>query len=171
MVPLLLPLIGLRFLIVFVVIGKLHQSRFDMPFHFCIDELLAIMILIPYVGIYFGKIHTWYHTKFGHKCHDHECHETHVIHPGLEEVNLEPEQDGEIPVHLTDEDVVDAFAGWQLTHKGFVAGIVFCNPVSETELLSFFNEEDAPRLKEAIQAGLSDGTLKLEGTKLVFGEL
>ena len=35
-----------------------------MPFHFCIDELIAIMAMIPFIGIFFRKIHDWWHTKF-----------------------------------------------------------------------------------------------------------
>ncbi len=38
-----------------------------MPFHFCADELLAIMALIPIVGALFKRAHVWYHAKVKHK--------------------------------------------------------------------------------------------------------
>jgi len=41
-----------------------------MPFHFCIDEAMMIMAMIPFIGIYFKKLHLWYHTKVKHRSHD-----------------------------------------------------------------------------------------------------
>lgn len=51
-----------------------------MPFHFCTDELLAILALIPFIGIFFGKLHTWWHKHFHHKCHEKDCSAEHVEH-------------------------------------------------------------------------------------------
>lgn len=51
-----------------------------MPFHFCADEMLMIMSMIPVIGLGFRRIHTWYHIKFGHKCHEEACDNTHVDH-------------------------------------------------------------------------------------------
>ena len=42
-----------------------------MP-HFCQDELLMLMAAIPIIGMYFNKIHLWYHNKFKH--HSHKDH-------------------------------------------------------------------------------------------------
>lgn len=39
-----------------------------MP-HFCADELFMIMAMLPFIGNFFRKIHTWYHTKFKHHHH------------------------------------------------------------------------------------------------------
>lgn len=50
-----------------------------MP-HFCIDELYMLLSLIPFIGFYFRKLHTAYHMKFGHKCHEKTCSDTHVEH-------------------------------------------------------------------------------------------
>lgn len=41
-----------------------------MPFHFCLDELLMITAMFPFIGTIFHKIHVWYHLKFEH--HDHK---------------------------------------------------------------------------------------------------
>lgn len=51
-----------------------------MPFHFCTDELIAIIAMLPFIGYYFNKLHTWYHLKFKHKCHEISCQSTHVKH-------------------------------------------------------------------------------------------
>lgn len=51
-----------------------------MPFHFCADELFMLMAMIPFIGIFFRKVHAWWHTKFGHKCHEKACPDTHVEH-------------------------------------------------------------------------------------------
>lgn len=51
-----------------------------MPFHFCADELFMLMAMIPFIGIFFRKVHAWWHAKFNHKCHEKSCHDNHVDH-------------------------------------------------------------------------------------------
>jgi hypothetical protein len=130
-----------------------------MPFHFCADELFAIMMMIPFIGIFFRKLHTWYHTKYGHKCHEKECLEIHAEH--VEEV--------EIPVTLEEETTNT----WHITTKGLVAGCVLSNePISEEDLLKSFVSEDIDRLKEALENCLSEGIIiRREDGKLIFGNL
>jgi hypothetical protein len=53
-----------------------------MPFHFCADELLAILAMILFIGIMFRKLHAWWHSKFHHVCHEKHCDETHAEHEG-----------------------------------------------------------------------------------------
>lgn len=138
-----------------------------MPFHFCIDELLAIMMLFPFIGMWAAKVHTWYHIKFGHKCHDKTCNDTHVVHS-----DPEPISDPDIPVSFTEEEVADPFSDWRSTHRGFVAGYVLANgPITETDLLAKFATDDTYHLKVAIKGALTDGSLRLEDEKLVFGQL
>lgn len=48
--------------------------------HWCMDETLAVLALIPFIGIFFGRIHAWWHKHFHHKCHEETCHEEHVEH-------------------------------------------------------------------------------------------
>jgi hypothetical protein len=50
-----------------------------MP-HICADEILMIMMMIPFIGYFFNKIHVWYHEKINHKCHTEGCNETHAEH-------------------------------------------------------------------------------------------
>lgn len=49
--------------------------------HWCMDETLAVLALIPIIGIFFRKLHTWWHSRTHHKCHEPHCHEEHVNHP------------------------------------------------------------------------------------------
>ena len=51
-----------------------------MPFHFCYDELLMIMIMLPFIGAFFKKVHAWYHAKNHHKCHHDGCNKEHIEH-------------------------------------------------------------------------------------------
>jgi len=48
--------------------------------HWCADETFALLALLPFVGIYFYRLHAWYHKKFNHKCHTHNCNEHHIEH-------------------------------------------------------------------------------------------
>jgi hypothetical protein len=78
-----------------------------MPFHFCADELFAILAMLPFIGIFFKKIHTWYHKNSLHKCHEEKCHDTHVEHINEEECPQHPlmqiEDWDEVPVELIKE--------------------------------------------------------------------
>jgi hypothetical protein len=48
--------------------------------HWCMDETLAVLAMIPFIGIFFGKMHTWWHKHFHHKCHEDGCKAEHVEH-------------------------------------------------------------------------------------------
>jgi hypothetical protein len=48
--------------------------------HFCSDEALAISTSIPIIGVFFRKLHKWYHSKTHHKCHEKDCQAEHVEH-------------------------------------------------------------------------------------------
>jgi hypothetical protein len=49
--------------------------------HWCMDETLAVLAMIPFIGYFFRKIHAWYHAKMGHVCHEKHCEDKHVDHP------------------------------------------------------------------------------------------
>jgi hypothetical protein len=44
------------------------------------DEIIAFMAMLPFIGIFFRRIHTWLHGKLNHKCHEKTCDDTHVEH-------------------------------------------------------------------------------------------
>lgn len=48
--------------------------------HWCMDETLAVLAMIPFIGYFFRKLHAWYHIKMGHTCHEKHCDDTHVEH-------------------------------------------------------------------------------------------
>jgi len=45
------------------------------------DETLAVLAMIPFIGYFFRKLHAWYHAKMGHVCHEKHCEDKHVDHP------------------------------------------------------------------------------------------
>ena len=68
-----------------------------MPFHFCMDEVLMIMAMIPFIGVFFRKCHAWWHSKFSHQCHHvTHCEEIHLEHkenlPSKEDIDEERER-------------------------------------------------------------------------------
>jgi hypothetical protein len=48
--------------------------------HWCMDETLAVLALLPVIGFLFRKLHTWWHNHFHHKCHEDGCNEQHLMH-------------------------------------------------------------------------------------------
>lgn len=65
-----------------------------MPFHFCMDEVYMILAMIPFIGIFFRRIHLWWHTKFNHRCHHVEqCKETHVEHVHVKKLGYLTKED------------------------------------------------------------------------------
>lgn len=40
-----------------------------MPFHFCMDEVLMFLAMIPFIGMFFRKLHAWWHKKINHASH------------------------------------------------------------------------------------------------------
>lgn len=40
-----------------------------MPFHFCGEEIMMFMGMIPFVGIYFKKFYQWYYVKVKNNKH------------------------------------------------------------------------------------------------------
>ncbi len=48
--------------------------------HWCMDETLAFLAAIPFIGYLFHKLHVWWHKKFHHKCHKDGCDSDHVEH-------------------------------------------------------------------------------------------
>src|SRR5258708_1984532 len=76
-----------------------------MP-HFCIDEWLILMATFPLIGIFFRKIHTWYHKANHHKCHQEGCQAEHVDHLPLEEELVPSPPDRKV---ISMEEVDDQF--------------------------------------------------------------
>lgn len=48
-----------------------------MPFHWCMDETLMVLSVLPFIGAFFLRVKTWWHVKFSHS--KKECHSDH--HP------------------------------------------------------------------------------------------
>lgn len=52
-----------------------------MPFHICMDEVLAFLAIFPFIGFFFRRLHVWFHLKFKHKPHTRN----HSIQMNLDE--------------------------------------------------------------------------------------
>ena len=48
--------------------------------HWCMDETLAVLALLPVIGFFFKKLHARWHTHHHHKCHEEGCSEEHLLH-------------------------------------------------------------------------------------------
>lgn len=48
--------------------------------HWCMDETLAVLAMIPFIGYFFAKLHAWWHKHVNHECHEKDCHAHHVEH-------------------------------------------------------------------------------------------
>ena len=50
-----------------------------MP-HICHVEILMLMSMVPFIGIYFYRIHAWIHKIFNIKCHTKNCDDSNLDH-------------------------------------------------------------------------------------------
>lgn len=39
-----------------------------MP-HICIDEIMMLLAMFPFIGVFFRKLHVWWHAKVNHAQH------------------------------------------------------------------------------------------------------
>lgn len=84
--------------------------------HWCMDETLAVLAMIPFIGYFFRKLHLWYHAKMGHTCHEKHCDATHAEHVASTEFpavvqsewDLIPQED--VAERYGDGVVVDLYA-------------------------------------------------------------
>lgn len=73
--------------------------------HWCMDETLALLAMIPFIGYMFRKLHVWWHTKIDHTCHEKHCDATHAEHPYVApNITPDSEWDG-----IAQEDVEERF--------------------------------------------------------------
>lgn len=72
--------------------------------HWCMDETLAFLAMIPIIGYFFRKLHAWWHAKTHHKCHTDGCDSDHVVHTNNQNDNV-----------LTKGDVL-IITGWDSIH-------------------------------------------------------
>lgn len=90
--------------------------------HWCMDETLAVLAMIPFIGYFFRKLHIWWHNKFHHKCHEKGCDSNHVEHKDdpYSPFNRDPRDGmltrGDVLIicgwdSLTQDDVEERFGG------------------------------------------------------------
>jgi len=84
--------------------------------HWCMDETLAVLAMIPFIGYFFRKLHLWYHTKMGHTCHEKHCDAAHAEHkvsteyPAVVQSDLDMIPQEDVSERYGDSVVVDLYA-------------------------------------------------------------
>ena len=140
-----------------------------MPFHFCSDELLMILAMIPFIGIFFTKIHNWWHLKFGHKCHEKGCGSKHVEHynPYDKKHWHQPEQ-----VTAEDANLLSNKESYSLTLRGIVVGtVIFNHPMTHEQVVAMLPREKVDEVYAVIKELLDEGALVLDGDLLKEGNI
>lgn len=79
--------------------------------HWCTDETLMLLSLLPFIGIFFRKIHTWWHKNSSHKCHDDSCNSDHVEH--VTEIKYSPAREWD----EADQSVIEERYGELVVNK------------------------------------------------------
>lgn len=120
--------------------------------HWCMDETLAVLAMIPFIGYLFRKLHVWYHTKMEHLCHEKHCDDTHVEHPysPYDPANRHK------TVIVSEEDM-EYLRGEPVPLKITIPNIVIWDPISQEDVVERFNNDLVIFLyKEVEDAGLTN---------------
>jgi len=157
--------------------------------HWCMDETLAVLAMIPFIGYFFRKLHIWYHAKMGHTCHEKHCDEAHVEHK-FSPYHNDPECRGKmqqvseedmkylrgtpVPLKITIPIVIERNEpeSFTLTPRGLVVGSILVHgPMTHEQLVSRFPNEDVDLLYSTINQLVEEGGLILNGDLLEEGEI
>ena len=161
--------------------------------HWCMDETLAVLAMIPFIGYFFRKLHAWYHKKMGHTCHEKHCDDTHVEHtefqfsPGspyhpdnwhkaqiVSKEDMEYLRGTPAPLKITIPVVIeeDEPEGYALTPRGLVVGaIIVLGPMTHEQLVKCHPNEDVDLLYSTIKQLVEEGALVLDGDLLKEGDI
>lgn len=147
-----------------------------MPFHWCADETIALLSMIPFIGLFFARLHAWWHKKFHHPCHTEGCQEAHVQH-----VEHEYTCDHGLTIHETCHDCPNSGwpdnveleeIGYRLTTRGLVAGSILNHgPMTHEQVVALHPNEDPDAIHTAINELVEEGRLVLDGDLLTEGDL
>ena len=101
--------------------------------HWCMDETLAVLAMIPFIGYFFRKLHAWYHSKMEHVCHEKHCDDTHVDHPysPYDPANWHKNQ------QVSEEDM-EYLRGEPVPLKITIPNINIWDPISEEDVIERF---------------------------------
>jgi hypothetical protein len=143
------------------------------------DETLALLSVLPFLGYFFSKLHAWWHSKFHHKCHEESCHDEHVEHyspygnHGPESISEEDfKYLSGTPVPLKIMIPVEIEEGYVLTPRGLVVGsILGRGPMTHEQIAELYPKEDHDKIYEAINDLVEEGALVLDGDLLKEGNI
>jgi len=130
--------------------------------HWCMDETLAVLAMIPFIGYFFGKLHAWWHKHFHHKCHEKDCNAEHVQHCSMpahiphgkvgegqcEQHPYSPyaKENWHKDVHVSEEDM-KYLRGEPAPLKITIPNIVIWDPISQEDIEERFGRELVEDLK------------------------
>jgi hypothetical protein len=118
------------------------------------DETLAVLAMIPFIGYFFRKLHAWYHTKMGHTCHEKHCEDKHVDHPysPYDPANWHKDQ------RVSEEDM-EYLRGEPVPLKITIPNIDIWDPISEEDVIERFGATLISFMYEEVKdAGLENVT-------------
>lgn len=143
--------------------------------HWCMDETLALLSVLPFIGYLFGKLHVWYHAKFHHKCHEKNCDAEHVDH-----VPTDTPLGGHGPSSISTKDVktlpflteVDDEVSFTLTLRGrIVSTVIFNDPMTHEQVVAKLPNDNADEVHSTINQLVEEGALVLDGDLLKEGNI
>jgi hypothetical protein len=108
--------------------------------HWCMDETLAVLAMIPFIGYFFRKLHIWYHTKLGHTCHEKHCDSAHAEHPHTVE-----HVEGSAWDSISQEDVGERFGNDLVIFLYKELADIGILDISQEDVLWYVNDEGEVR--------------------------
>jgi len=137
-----------------------------MPFHWCADETLMLLSMLPFIGFFFKKIHAWWHKNSLHKCHEDHCNDVHAEHVLEEKV---------APAPIEDWDQVDQTLVEERFGSALIEGLKRCllyyglNEVVETESTWFVDSNGAVKVKVRNNEFIHDDHCNADGWDELVG--
>lgn len=128
--------------------------------HWCMDETLAVLAMIPFIGYFFRKLHAWYHAKMGHTCHEKHCDDTHVEHAEFQFSPGSPyHPDNRDKFNRVSEEDMKYLRGTPAPLVITIPGIVIWDPICQEDVEERFSKDLVKFLfEEAKEAGLENVT-------------
>jgi hypothetical protein len=138
------------------------------------DETLALLAVLPFIGVFFRRLHNWWHAKHQHKCHEESCNETHVEHCHMP-ANIPHGKVGQSQCEqhpLSEPVAVEEQVSYSLNLRGLVvATVIFNEPMTHEEVVTRLPNEDSDKVHATINELVEEGSLILDGDLLKEGNI
>jgi hypothetical protein len=161
--------------------------KVDGNMHWCMDETLAVLAMIPFIGYFFRKLHTWYHSKMDHLCHEKHCDDVHVEHnfspyhtdascrgkmQRVSKEDMEYLRGEPAPLKVIVPVAIEEAPTYGLNLRGLIVGTILAyGPMTHEQLAIVLSDEDEDAVYSTIKELMEHGTLILDGPLLKEGKL